>query len=119
MAIQVENRGLRVEHEENGRDGNGAAQPPPLPPLGNSIRIVGEVESVDYRQTPHPKNSRGELGVPMYNWYTNSISHDPLGRIASDRHAADNRNVVNAVVAKAPKGGVNPRQTAIRDAKVM
>jgi reductive dehalogenase len=92
---------------------------PPLPPLGRSVRVVGELTSVDYRQTPHPKNSRGELGLPMYNWYVNSISHDPLGRIASDRHSADTRNVVLTPVGKAKKGGVNPRRTEVRDPKVM
>ncbi|HET9321071.1 MAG TPA: reductive dehalogenase domain-containing protein [Bryobacteraceae bacterium] len=117
MAIQIENREPSLDGEH--ANGDAATARPPLPPLGKSIRIVGEVESVDYRQTPHPKNSRGELGVPMYNWYTNSISHDPLGRMASDRHAADNRNVVNAVVAKAAKGGVNPRKTSVDDPKVM
>jgi epoxyqueuosine reductase QueG len=91
----------------------------PLPPLGRSVRVVGELTSVDYRQTPHPKNSRGELGVPLYNWYTNSISQDPLGRISSDRHSADPRNVVLSSVGKAKKGVVNPEKTQVRDPKVM
>src|ERR1700730_10735221 len=118
MAIQID------EHETHqpgteAAHGNGIGEIFPLLPVGRSVRIVGPVESVDYRQTPHPRNSRGELGVPMYNWYTNSISHDPLGRMASDRHAADNRNVINAEVGKAPKGDVNPHKTAGRDPKAM
>ena len=83
------------------------------------MNVVGELTSVDYRQTPHPKNSRGELGLPMYNWYVNSISHDPLGRIASDRHSADPRNVVLTEVGKAKKGGVNSSRTPVSDPKVM
>jgi reductive dehalogenase len=122
MAIQIGRRETQEPEPGNGvhkGDGDIPEGALPLPPLGRSIKIVGNLESVDYRQTPHPKNSRGELGVPLFNWYTNSISHDPLGRMASDRHAADQRNVINAVVSKAPKGQVNPHKTEIRDPKVM
>ena len=41
----------------------------PTPPyLGRSVRIVGPVANVDMNQTPHPKNSRGELGKALFNW---------------------------------------------------
>lgn len=92
---------------------------PPLPPLGRSIRVVGEMQSVDYRETPHPKNARGELGQALFNWYRNLPSHDPLGRIAMGNHAADVRNVVTTALSKAKKGAVNPTKTEVRDPKVM
>ncbi len=92
---------------------------PLYPALGRSVRVIAPIKSVDYRQTPHPKNSRGELGVPMFNWYTNTVSRDPLGRIGSDRHASDLRNVVLSAVGKAQKGTVNPERTYVPDPKLM
>jgi reductive dehalogenase len=122
MAVDVKAEGLEEAGahapEQNGNP-SAPTNRPPLPPLGRSVHVVGELTSVDYRQTPHPKNSRGELGLPMYNWYVNSISHDPLGRIASDRHSADTRNVVLTPVGKAKKGAVNPEKTPISDPKAM
>ena len=46
----------------------------PTPYLGRSVRIVGKVVNVDMNQSPHPKNQRGELGKPLFNWYNNTVS---------------------------------------------
>jgi hypothetical protein len=32
------------------------------------VRIVDKVINVDMKQSPHPKNQRGELGKPLFNW---------------------------------------------------
>src|SRR4030095_6908369 len=65
---------------------------PPPPYLGRSVRIVGPVANSDMTQTPHPKNSRGELGKALFNWYRNTISRDPLTRVSAPNHFADQRN---------------------------
>ena len=44
---------------------------------------------------------------------------DPLGRISSDRHSADPRNVVLSPIGKAKKGNVNPAKTQVSDPQVM
>ena len=50
----------------------------PTPYLGRSVRIVDKVVNVDMQQSPHPKNQRGELGKPLFNYYHNTVSKDPL-----------------------------------------
>src|SRR5262244_2049626 len=95
------------------------AQTPPPPYLGRSARIVGPVANVDMNQTPHPKNSRGELGKALFNWYRNTISRDPLTRVSAPNHFADQRNFLAAVVNQAPKGQVNARQVPVPDPAVM
>src|SRR5262245_25229853 len=92
---------------------------PPPPSLGRSVRIVGPVANVDVNQTPHPKNSRGELGKALFNWYRNTISRDPLNRVSAPNHFADQRNFLASVVNQAPKGTVNPEKTAVSDPAVM
>ena len=52
----------------------------PIPYLGRTVRMVGKFENVDMNQSPHPKNQRGELGKPLFNWYHNTVSKDPLTR---------------------------------------
>jgi len=69
---------------------------PPPPYLGRSVRIVGSVANVDANQTPHPKNSRGELGKALFNWYRNTISRDPLNRVSAPNHFADQRNFLSS-----------------------
>ena len=92
----------------------------PSPPyLGRSVRIVGPVANVDMNQTPHPRNSRGELGKALFNWYRNTISRDPLTRVSAPNHFADQRNFLASVVNQAPKGKVNARQVAVPDPAVM
>ena len=98
------------------------AAPPaaePLPYLGRSVRIVGDWQSVDSSQTPHEKNKRGELGKPLLNWYFNRISRDPLGRIATANASADRRNAIESVIARAPRGRVNPERRQVGDPEVM
>jgi epoxyqueuosine reductase QueG len=92
-------------------------QTPPF--LGRSVRVVSTVEPVDAQQTPHEKNKRGELGAPLFNYYNNSTARDPIGRIGTGNHAADRRNVMQVVVNQAPRGGVSPNKTEVRDPKVM
>src|SRR5579871_2446894 len=87
----------------------------PTPYLGRSVRIVGPVENVDTNQMPHPKNSRGELGKALFNWYNNTVSGDPLQRVTSHNHTADKRNVYNAMMSRAPKGETNPRRVPVDD----
>src|SRR5262249_44489919 len=95
-------------------------QPPPPPYLGRSARIVGPVANVDMNQTPHPKNSRGELGKALFNWYRNTISRDPLTRVSAPNHFADQRNFLAAVANQAPKGTINSKQVvAVSDPAAM
>ena len=91
----------------------------PIPFLGRSVRIVGPVVNVEMSQTPHPKNSRGELGKALFNWYRNSISRDPLTRVSGPNHFADRRHFLPAVLTQAPKGKVNARRAAVPDPVVM
>ncbi|MEE8518848.1 MAG: reductive dehalogenase domain-containing protein, partial [Dehalococcoidia bacterium] len=94
-------------------DSSAAAQP--LPYLGRSVRVVGDWRSVDSSETPHEKNKRGELGKPLYNWYFNRTSRDPLGRIATANTSADRHNTIEHVIANAPRGRVNPQRIEAAD----
>ena len=58
----------------------------PPPYLGRSVKFVGPHANVDMNQSPHPKNARGELGKPLFNWYRNTVSHDPLTRVSAPNH---------------------------------
>src|SRR5438132_5139412 len=89
------------------------------PDLGRSVQIVGPVEPVDPNLGPHPKNSRGELGKALFNYYRNSISKDPLSRVSANTHSADRRNVLSENLNKAPKGDVNPDRVEVTDPEVM
>ena len=73
----------------------------PTPYLGRSVRIVGKVVNVDMNQSPHPKNSRGELGKPLFNWYNNTVSKDPLTRVTAPNHFADRRHILSTVINQA------------------
>jgi 3-oxoacyl-[acyl-carrier protein] reductase len=85
------------------------------PYLGRSVRIVGPVVNVEVSQTPHPKNSRGELGKALFNWYRNTISRDPLTRVSAPNHFADRRHFLPSVLTTAPKGTVNARRVDVTD----
>ena len=52
-----------VQHANSSvaEDGSHAEAEFPTPYLGRSVRIVDKVVNVDMNQSPHPKNSRGEL----------------------------------------------------------
>src|SRR2546430_11582260 len=91
----------------------------PTPYLGRSVRIVGKVVNVDMNQSPHPKNSRGELGKPLFNWYNNTVSKDPLTRVTAPNHFADRRHFWRNVITQAAKGKVNPRQVEVSDPAAM
>jgi reductive dehalogenase len=92
---------------------------PPPPYLGRSVRIVGKVVNVDMSQSPHPKNQRGELGKPLFNWYHNTVSKDPLTRVSAPNHFADRRHFISTVINQATKGKVNPRKVPVADAAAM
>src|SRR5438309_10561943 len=89
------------------------------PYLGRSVRIVGPVANVDMNQTPHPRNSRGELGKALFNWYRNTISRDTLTRVSAPNHFADKRNFLAQVVNQAPTGKINSSQVAVSDPAAM
>lgn len=98
--------------------GTGEKMPPP-PYLGRSVRIVGPVANVDMKQSPHPKNRRGELGKALFNYYRNTISKDPLTRVAAPNHFADAKNFLTTVVNRPNKGNVNPKQVPVTDPAAM
>src|SRR5712692_11407509 len=91
----------------------------PTPYLGRTVHIVGPVDNVDTNQMPHPKNSRGELGTALFNWYNNTVSSDPVQRVSSHNHTADKRNVLNAMLSRSPKGTTNPRRVPVDDPAAM
>src|SRR5436309_15092585 len=108
MAMTVERNAESLTDSEGpqpGQVGGGFTAPPDL---GRTVHVVGPVEPVDPTQGPHPKNSRGELGKALFNYYRNSISKDPLGRVGAGTHAADRRNVISENLNRAPKGDINP-----------
>ena len=95
---------------------NGSGQNIPPPPyLGRSVRIVGPVANVDMKQSPHPKNRRGELGKALFNFYRNTISKDPLTRVAAPNHFADAKNFLTTVVNRPNQGKVNPDRVPVTD----
>ncbi len=91
----------------------------PAPDLGRTVHVVGPVVNVDPQTLPHPMNQRGELGKALYNWRHNTISNDPLVRIAFDNHSADRNHVINTVMRRFPKGAVNRDRTEVKDPAVM
>jgi len=82
-------------------DGSHAEAEFPTPYLGRSVRIVDKVVNVDMSQSPHPKNQRGELGKPLFNWYHNTVSKDPLTRVSAPNHFADRRHFLSNVINQA------------------
>ena len=91
----------------------------PTPYLGRSVRLVGPHVNVDMNQSPHPKNQRGELGKPLFNWYRNTVSKDPLTRVSAPNHFADRRHFLVNVINRSTNGKVNPRRIAVDDPAVM
>ena len=91
----------------------------PTPYLGRSVRIVGKFVNVDMKQSPHPKNQRGELGKPLFNWYHNTVSKDPLTRVSAPNHFADRRHFLSTVVNQAAKGKINPTKVPVSDPAAM
>jgi reductive dehalogenase len=97
----------------------GRANTPPPPYLGRSVRFVGPHVNVDMNQSPHPKNQRGELGKPLFNWYRNTVSQDPLTRVSAPNHFADRRQFLANVINRSGKGKVNPRRIPVDDPAAM
>lgn len=114
---------MAVSVERPAEDGATASAPPvksfPLPYLGRTARIVGPVANVDPNQMPHPRNMRGELGKALFNWAHNTVSPDPLGRVAFNWHAADQRNSLMTVLQQLPKGQVNSQRTPVPEPAAM
>jgi reductive dehalogenase len=92
---------------------------PPPPYLGRSVRFVGPHVNVDMNQSPHPKNARGELGKPLFNWYRNTVSKDPLTRVSAPNHFADRRQFLTTVINRDTKGKVNAKRVAVDDPGAM
>ena len=91
----------------------------PTPNLGRSVRFVGPHVNVDMNQSPHPKNQRGELGKPLFNWYRNTVSKDPLTRVSAPNHFADRRHFLVNVINRSTSGKVNLRRIAVDDPAVL
>ena len=70
-------------------------------------------------QSPHPKNQRGELGKPLFNWYRNTVSKDPLTRVSAPNHFADRRHFLTNVINRSSNGKVNPQKVAVDDPAAM
>jgi reductive dehalogenase len=102
----------------NGTNGSQAGIPPP-PYLGRSVRFVGPHVNVDMNQSPHPKNQRGELGKPLFNWYRNTVSKDPLTRVSAPNHFADRRHFLANVINRSSKGKINPNRVSVDDPAAM
>jgi reductive dehalogenase len=116
MAVTLE----RGTDSANG--GNGAAPLhfyDKLPNYGRSVRVVGEVQNVDMNQSPHPMNSRGELGPAAFNLQHNTISHDPFIRVSAPNHFADRRHFLTNVVNQASKGKTSSKRVEVKDAAAM
>ena len=99
--------------------GNSSAATPPPPYLGRSVRFVGPHVNVDMNQSPHPKNQRGELGKPLFNWYRNTVSRDPLTRVSAPNHFADRRHFLTNVINRSGKGKVNANRLSVDDPAAM
>ena len=59
------------------------------------------------------------MGRPLFNWYFNRASRDPLARTATANSSVDRHNTIEHVIAGAPKAKVNPERTLVVDPKVM
>ncbi|MBM2812388.1 MAG: 4Fe-4S ferredoxin-type protein [Chloroflexi bacterium] len=89
------------------------------PDLGRTVHVVGPVINVKPSDTPHPRNSRGELG-PVMMTHRNRLSVDPLSRVIGEvGHALDRRNVPADALNRAPKGDINPVRVQVSDPAAM
>ena len=118
MALTLE-KATQPLNENNGTTNPAAKDLPPPPYLGRSVRIVGPHVNVDMNQSPHPKNQRGELGKPLFNWYRNTVSKDPLTRVSAPNHFADRRQFLTTVINRDTKGKVNAKRVAVDDPAAM
>ncbi len=81
--------------------------------LGRGIRVVGPQQSPDPHDDPHAKNRRGELGPIAQNFFSNRFYKEPLDRLGTNLGNNDSKNVLAAVLGRAPKGSVNPEKTPV------
>src|ERR1700751_3877749 len=119
MALTLEKATEPVNENSGVKNPASKDLPPPPPYLGRSVRIVGPHVNVDMNQSPHPKNARGELGKPLFNWYNNTVSKDPLTRVTAPNHFADRRHFLSNVINQAAKGKINPQQVKVSDPAAM
>src|ERR1044072_8999838 len=99
--------------------GGTASEDVPLPHLVRSVKLVGPHVNVDMNQSPHPKNQRGELGKPLFNWYRNTVSKYPLTRVSAPNHFSDRRHFLANVINRSSNGNVNSRRIAVDDPAAM
>ena len=118
MALTME-EATKPQNGNNGATHSQAGTDLAPPYLGRSVRIVGPHVNVDMNQSPHPKNQRGELGKPLFNWYRNTVSKDPLTRVSAPNHFADRRQFLTTVINRDTKGKVNPKRVAVDDPEAM
>src|SRR5919109_3255081 len=118
MALTIEKQ-AQQPNGSTGANGTQADTEFPPPYLGRSVRIVGPHVNVDMNQSPHPKNSRGELGKALFNWYRNTVSKDPLTRVAAPNHFADRRQFLTTVINRPTNGKTNPKKVLVSDPAAM
>ena len=68
------------DRPENGSKPKGKVIPL-VPDFGRSAKVVGDWNSVPAHESPHEKNKRGELGKPLFTWYSNRTSVDALAQL--------------------------------------
>ncbi len=119
MAVTVEKATEPLAGGNGAQSSQVGASPLPPPDYGRTVHVVGPVENVDPNQGPHPKNARGELGKPLFNWYRNTVSKDPLTRVSAPNKSADRRHFITNITNRAPKGAVNPTRVPVSDPEVM
>src|SRR5581483_10987774 len=84
-----------------------------------AVAVAGGHDNVDMNQSPHPKNQRGELGKPLFNWYRNTVSQDPLTRVSAPNHFADRRHFLTNIINRSSDGKVNRKKMAVDDPAAM
>ena len=119
MALTLEKATKPLNGNNGATHSQAGTDSPPPPYLGRSVRIVGPHVNVDMNQSPHPKNARGELGKPLFNWYRNTVSKDPLTRVSAPNHFADRRQFLTTVINRDTKGKVNAKRVAVDDPAAM
>src|SRR6476659_1572843 len=108
----------KAEKIESAPDTSASVEFPTHYPV-RTVRIVDKFINVDMNQSPHPKNQRGELGKPLFNWYRNTVSKDPLTRVSAPNHFADRRHFLANVINRSSNGKVNPQKVAVDDPAAM
>jgi reductive dehalogenase len=118
MAVTME-REIARNRADQGKSDEASADLAAPPYLGRTVRLVGPHVNVDMKQSPHPKNARGELGKPLFNWYRNTVSKDPLTRVSAPNHFADRKHFLTNVINRSMNGKVNSRRMPVNDPAAM